>query len=162
MTASRSRGGWAAGPTGRPGPAPEAGKRIRSRASTSFAGWLRSAPVLRWRPVDECLVCGSPNVVAGGRCRTCDRFLKRTGRDRSTDEIERPLYHAITRIRGRAAGLTADFVAFVAAMVLMLVVFLYIVVFKTPTMSAPLPAATVRPTVAPTGPVLIPGPTKGP
>jgi len=87
--------------------------------------------------VDECLVCGSPNVVAGGRCRTCDRFLKRTGRDRSTDEIERPLYHAITRIRGRAAGLTADFVAFVAAMVLILVVFLYIVVFKTPTMSAP-------------------------
>src|SRR6058998_2196859 len=96
----------ASGPTGRPWPAPEAGKRIRSRASTSFAGWLRSAPVLRWRPVDECLVCGSPNVVAGGRCGTCDRFLKRTGRDRSTDEIERPLYHAITRIRGGVAGLT--------------------------------------------------------
>lgn len=112
--------------------------------------------------MDECLVCGSPNVVAGGRCRTCDRFLKRTGRDRSADEVERPLYHAIIRIRRRAAGLTGDFVAFLVALALILVVFFYIVIFKTPTLSAPMPAATVRPTVTTTGPVLIPGPTKGP
>jgi len=112
--------------------------------------------------VDDCLVCGSLNVVAGGRCRTCDRFLKRTGRDRSADEIERALYHAIIRVQRRAAGLTGDFVAFLTALALILVVFLYIVIFKSPTLTAPMPATNVRPTVTTTGPVLIPGPTKGP
>jgi hypothetical protein len=117
---------------------------------------------LLWRPSDECFVCGSRKVVAGGRCRACDRFLKRTGRDRSADEVERTLYHVIIRVQQRAAGLTEDLVAFLVALGLILVVFLYIVAFKTPTLSAPMLAATVRPTVATTGSVPIPGPTKGP
>jgi hypothetical protein len=112
--------------------------------------------------MDECRVCGSTKVLARGRCRTCYRYYRRMGRDRTTDEIQRSRNHAIVRVKQRTASVAGDFVAFLAALGFIMVVFLFIVVFKSPSLPAPMPAPTVRPVVTPTGPVLIPGPTKGP
>ena len=112
--------------------------------------------------MDVCLVCGSPKVMARGRCRTCYGFYKRTGRDRDGDEIQRARTHAIVRVQQRTASVTADFVGFLAALGFVVVVFLFIVVFKSPSLPAPMPAPNMSAVVTPTGPILIPGPTMGP
>lgn len=36
-----------------------------------------------------CSVCGDPKTVAKGRCGTCWKFWKRTGRDRGFDLVRR-------------------------------------------------------------------------
>lgn len=145
-----------------PGAPREALRCQGGRASTLFAGGTSRRLVLRWPLMNECLVCGSPKVVARRRCRTCYRFYRRTGRDRSADELHRARNHALVRVQKRTASVTGDLVAFLAALGFVVLVFLFIVVFKSPSLPAPAPAPLMRPVVTPSGPVPIPGPTRGP
>jgi hypothetical protein len=106
-----------------------------------------------------CLVCGSPKVLAHRRCWTCYRFYKRTGRDRTADEVQND---ALLRRSFLDTSLMGDILAFLAALGCVVLVLAFIIALKTPSQPALAPAPLMRPVVTPSGLVPIPGPTRGP
>lgn len=51
--------------------------------------------------MSRCVVCGHPDLHGHGRCKTCHQYHRRTGRDRTWEQIAKANADAIDRALAR-------------------------------------------------------------